>query len=463
MRTPHRPSRFVSGAALLVALATACSDSGGPSPADSQALEGAFVPIYRDTTPAVLESRQSALTAAGAAPVTAVTPDFYIALNKKELGQKFFLSAYLTQMAPRGVASGAARSLGTRVVSFKVQNGKLFMFDVADDKVWSDTFRPEVVLEAYPLIEDYAPFQRMRGASDYVLFDPAAGLNRFRLLQDSWLPVEVALSFSQRFRALPDGAAFQQVFSGILRVYGVDEFGSAVLGLPSVTGTLSLALRRYREGDGFAPMPMPPVEHYLPSHPRLVPNQDDAQASVLKWSVRPGKPIVWKIAPLATTLAATPEFAGVDFVGAIKRGIESWNVAFGFRALEARLADPGESFGDDDVNYFILDGHRGYGAAFANLRSNPNSGEVRGASVYMPLVFFVPYLQPPAEPLTPGSSETVRVARPAPAAKPVRFAWGAAVEEALCERPMPNLQQIAATPTPAQPELTTAQKIERLL
>ena len=34
------------------------------------------------------------------------------------------------------------------------------------------------------------------------------------------------------------------------------------------------------------------------------------------------------------------------------------------------------------MNYFIFDRDRSFTGAFANWRSNPNTGEIRGASVY---------------------------------------------------------------------------------
>ena len=54
----------------------------------------------------------------------------FIAINKSELTNKWFLSAFLTQWHPE--SNLPVQSLGTKVVSFKVQNGQLFVFDVAD-------------------------------------------------------------------------------------------------------------------------------------------------------------------------------------------------------------------------------------------------------------------------------------------------------------------------------------------
>src|SRR5947209_3235190 len=108
---------------------------------------------------------------------------FYLAINKSELGKKYFLSAYLTEYFPGAVGSGAARSMGTRVVTFKVQNGKLFVFDAADGKKDSNTFDPSLIVDAYPIVTGVLTGTN---AQNFIVFDPAAGMNRFDALADAF-------------------------------------------------------------------------------------------------------------------------------------------------------------------------------------------------------------------------------------------------------------------------------------
>src|SRR5262249_28353442 len=110
--------------------------------------------------------------------------DFYLAIRKTELGKNYFLSAYMKQYFPGAVAGGAARSMGTRVVSFRAQNQKLFVFDVDATKVSSDTFDPQVLVEAYPFVAN-AAFNARPHAQDYVLIDPSSGLNHFGVLGEA--------------------------------------------------------------------------------------------------------------------------------------------------------------------------------------------------------------------------------------------------------------------------------------
>src|SRR4051812_3919919 len=107
---------------ILVTTAGCSRDSGEQldtdrvQPAPPSALTGPFVPIYRQVSGTTIQHRRLALSTASAAGqgAPAMTQDFYLAINKNELGNKWFLSAYLSQAAPRGPDSGAAVSLGTR-------------------------------------------------------------------------------------------------------------------------------------------------------------------------------------------------------------------------------------------------------------------------------------------------------------------------------------------------------------
>jgi hypothetical protein len=478
----RKPHLRLSLCVLLLAAASVglgsvgCADDPLPrSEAAPPPLQGAIVPIYREVGSDELERRRSALGQEGDIACVRCAPsanqDFYLAIRKSELDQKWFLSAFLNQLAPNGVDSGAAVSLGTRVVSFQVQNRKLFVFDVADDKIWSDRFRPEVLLEAYPIINGFAAFDRLPGASEYVLFDPAAGLNRFRFLQETSTPLDVELSFSQRFRAIADGVTFEQVFSGSLRRLNAIPGTPNLSAPPRVTGTLSLALRRYSEGEGYVPTPMPMREHYFRSPSKLVPNEGVRTFTAAKWNVQADGPrILWKIAPdLPARLQEDPRFADIDFAGAIAAGIESWNAAFAAPMIEARLADPAESHGDDDVNYFIFDANRSIGGAFANFRMNPNNGEIRGASVYfafgvLDAIGELPETawsgQSPAE-----AEESSVLLAPQPARKVADpgLAWGEVSQESLCDLVLPTWEEVLTAEPPASPPFTRKQKIERFL
>jgi hypothetical protein len=364
----------------------------GPGLPPPSVLEGPFVPIYRNPAPGAISQplRQggpddSPVSRTTSAPdETRAEEDFYLAINKKELGQRWFLSSFLRQ-SDFGEHSW---SMGTDVVSFKVQNGKLFIFRAEKDLAPSEAIQPEFIIEAYPLVSGVETFEKIGNASDYVLFDPAAGLNRFTVLGENEFNININLVFSQKFRSISDGVTFEQVWSGTFTEAGKPP--------EKLAGTLALAMRRYAEGEGFKPMPLPKTPFFFNSTPRVVQDQGTKTAYAIKWNVRAGgKPIQWVISGLAEKIRSQPHLAEFDFLSAIKTGIESWNQVFGFRALEARPAKDGEDPGQDNVNYFIFDTDRAADSAYAQFRPNPNTGEIRGASVYFPIGLIEGDIPPP--------------------------------------------------------------------
>ncbi len=317
---------------------------------------------------------------------------FYVAVNKNEIaqGSRWFFSAYLSQWQPSEVTP--MQSLGTRVVSFKVQNGKLFVFDVADGKAWSDTLDPKVVIEAWPIVTDYAAFNALPGASNYVLFDPAAGLNRFSFVSDAfagaWVRFQTDLTYLSRFRDLPDGVAFDEIFTGYTETPDLAD-------LPSwspfrASGTLSMALRRYSEGAGFTPRELVANERFFFGSGNLRYVKDEAKVSqyTVKWNLHPGmQPIQWRISRQVMQLQNDPRLAGVDVIGAITRGVEGWNDVLGYPVFKVVPTGSADEPGDDEKNFIVVDPNPGAGLAFANWRENPNTGEIRGASVYFSAAF----------------------------------------------------------------------------
>ena len=384
-------SRLSLSLAAVLATGSACMSESDPAvappinpdvPGNADQLDGAFVPISRnaDGTAARVFS---ALATNDGSKATGVEQDFYLAISKKELGSRWFLSTYMAQSETTETGD-FAWPYGTAVVSFKVQNGKLFMFRTQDGTDFSDLIKPEFVMEAYPLVTGVKSFDSKTNSSDYILFDPAAGMNRFTILGEKTFGVDVSLVFSQKFRKIKDGYTFEQVWTG--------KPTDPMAELQQVSGTLSLALRRYAEGEGYVPMVLPQggPSFFFATAPLRVKNEGTVMQYAQRWNINPkSAPIVWAISPLAEQVSKDPRFAAYDIVGAIKTGIESWNQVFGFRALEARLAKEGEEYGADDVNYLAFDTDKSHQTAFGVSRYNPNTGEIRGASIYFPLAIFI--------------------------------------------------------------------------
>jgi uncharacterized protein DUF4953 len=332
----------------------------------------------------------SALTQGHAPPdlrgLPEATADFYLAIRRGALAQRWFLGAFIKQYYPGGVDGWSKVSLGTRVVSFAEQNERLFIFDASDAFASSAVEDPELLLEAYPIVDEPS-FAELPGASDYVLVDPGAGLNRFGVAGYTYadpdlsfpLPVRIGLSFLQNFQGGPDGAAFEQVFAGEIE----EEAG-----VSSVWGTLGVSLRRYFEGPGYAPMAAIDPPHFISFNSRLLPDSaGQITADLSRWNLHRGmEPI--RVPIRGGAYRAQAAFPDEPILDSLVRGVESWNDVFGYRVFDAVLEDTEEV--PDDTGAFMMVDYPGSGAgfAFANLNVNPNSGETLGGTVYLSGVFF---------------------------------------------------------------------------
>jgi Met-zincin len=325
---------------------------------------------------------------------------FLLAIKKSAMTKRWFLSAFLSQIHPANASNIPFSSLSTKVVSFKEQNGKLYVFDVDNSKKWSDQLDPQVVIDAYPIINSTV-FGSFAGANDYLLIDPSAGLNKYSAYSDvaagdsvqfPSATFTVNLNYSKGFRRYDDGIAFDQVFTGYSNI---PDFSSTISGPENpyrASGTLTMSLREYKEGAGF--IPTEPIGNnegsiYFESKPALIPNTNSSQVYANKWNFKPGmKPRKWVISKNILEIAKSPELKDYDVVGAIKLGIEQWNDAYGFKVFEAAVAGPNDTIGDEDKSFLLVDDNPSAGFAFANWRDNPNTGEIRAASIYFSSVWF---------------------------------------------------------------------------
>ena len=429
-------------AAASVLVTAACGGSAAQPQAAPGVLDGsAFVAVPKGIGFAAASQLRSGQMRTLASSQLSAGESFFLAIKKTELTKRYFLSAYLEQVFPDGVLGGAASSMGTRVVSFRIQNDQLFLFDASDIFASSDVFDPTLVLEAWPIVTSSDKFNKDSDKDKYVLIDPAAGLNRFSLFADYFYQppqFRVGLSYLQNFKKLSDGAAFDQVFTGEATA-PVHGFDGNEYNLNRVSGTLGIALREYKEGKGFSTIDPPLDEYFFLSFPRIVPNAGFSVQTPVKWNVQPGmKPIKWTISPYAKTLAADPFYGRYDIAGAVKRGVENWNSVFGFKVFEASVGASDATPGDDATNFIYLDVNPAVGFAFADWRTNPNSGEIRGASVYLNTIWvdIGAFLFDPAA--FTARSQKPDIFAAAPRAR-YRFGWAGMSPEVLCEFPVSPL------------------------
>ena len=370
---------FKTFSAFLIVAVTGCQGSVVPG-----TLSDAFVKVDRTLSP----ETQSAIRTM-AVPTTDGDQSFYIGVKKTELGQRYFMSAFMKQFFPGATGGGAGYPLGTKVVTFRVQNGKLFVFDASDLNKTSDAFDPTLIIEAYPVVTDNAAFNATPGSKNYVLFDPAAGLNKYGFVENMFdsnefygasTDFQVDLAYSTNFKSVSDGAVWDEVFTGSTSQPVQLNDGSQASTFKA-SGTLGLALRKYKETPGYQALAYPDKPFYWTSEPKLVPNTGGQEVAINAnhWAVSKGHPIHWVLDP--RILDAQKQYPQYDIVGALERGVTNWNKVFGFEALTVSIAKPDESWGDDNTAYVLWDPSP-VGIAWATEVSNPNTGEIRNAWIY---------------------------------------------------------------------------------
>src|SRR5690348_5236222 len=98
---------------LCALVAAGCSGGAAPAPApgaDDLSHGDAFVAITRPLDGPAARIRAQSV------PATDAPSAFYLAIHKPELGQRYFLSAYIKQYSPGEINTTAALGIGTRVV-----------------------------------------------------------------------------------------------------------------------------------------------------------------------------------------------------------------------------------------------------------------------------------------------------------------------------------------------------------
>jgi hypothetical protein len=368
-----KPHFCALGALLATTIAPGCTGTVEETGVEEDA---AFLSVPKGTTDALSAAASGAAMGLNARIDGA---DFYLAIHKSQLGKQWFMTANLEQFYP-GLEPGY--TVGTRVVSFEVQNGQLLVMDASDARQRSDSYEPQaVIIDAYPIIEGYRAFMGVYGWRNYVLFDPAHSANDYFDL-GNWMsamddgytgyPIETQVAFLQRFRELEDGISYDRVFAGAWRT---DDQ------LLNVAGTLGLSIREYSESPGFEPFPRPYTNHFF-----TAPLWEGPYAG--RWAIEQGmEPITWTIS--SSVLDVDQQYPDYDIVGAIRRGVEGWNDVFGFTALRAEVDATEGRVIDDEKNMLLVDADPSMPYAFADWRINPNTSEVRGASVFFSSIFIV--------------------------------------------------------------------------
>lgn len=156
---------------VAVGALVGCASDSPEISSDVLAGEDLLVPIPRELDDEAAMKRSEIAGKSELRHGNSQSTSFYLAVRRSALEQKWFWSVYLKELQPYGPSP---RTLGTKVVRFRIQNDKLFVFDADDRRATSDVFHPDLIIDAFPIVDD-VPFHSLPGSGNYVLIDPGAG------------------------------------------------------------------------------------------------------------------------------------------------------------------------------------------------------------------------------------------------------------------------------------------------
>lgn len=314
--------------------------------------------------------------------------DFLIGVHESQLNRRYFLSGFLESSSPSLPPVG----LGTRVVSFKLQNSKLFVLNADDRSVEKLDFQTPEIIDVLPVLRSYRGIPMSLVAPGYVVFDPDSALNGLEVVSSPLAaaagaigveaqPFQIQMSYSRDFQSLDDGFRFKKVLTGQSSASSTrDPSGRRNL---AMSATVSVTMRDYSESEGFTRMEQIETPFFFSSLPHALPDSGGKTRNfVERWHLFPGmKPIHWEVSPWLARQHEVPGWESFDAMGAISRAVEAWNQAIGYKALSVGWSlEPG-AFGRDDRNFILFERGASSGYSYADFRSNPNTGEIRGATV----------------------------------------------------------------------------------
>ena len=136
-------------------------------------------------------------------------------------------------------------------------------------------------------------------------------------------------------------------------------------------------LSPYVPNEGFIPKETSNFEWvgFFETSPTFVEKSGYTKTYINKWDLR--KPIVFSIS------ANTPK----RLVRSIKEGVLYWNKAFAAEVLQVRMAPEGVTAPDPRYNIIQWVPNDAAGSAYADMLTDPRTGEILHAQVYLPSVF----------------------------------------------------------------------------
>ena len=296
-------------------------------------------------------------------------------LRKKSLGKDFLLR---TNMITSGI-SPQFSGLKSRVVYFEKKQDKLFMFERSKGHQNYDELKPSLILTSYPIKSETAKI---------VEFDFTRGSTELLTLAD-WYAQDYNgdkhASFEERFHGLPlRNAYLDKIYQDRKSSEGVQinlkaQVVSANHSFVKTPVELRFFLEEYHSNPNFNPSESHKTKDdsgYFEIEPTINHKQKHVTYAT-KFDI--SKPIIFAISH------NTPK----EYRESVREGILYWNKAFGKKVIQVIDAPEGEEAPNYKFNIVQWIHWKDAGYAYADAQSDPTTGEILNAQVYLTSSFAI--------------------------------------------------------------------------
>lgn len=291
--------------------------------------------------------------------------DYQLALNKSALNKEYFLFTSLHQGAPINFG----RSQRSKIVSFEKQGNQLYLFESLTQKEYSRSLSTKKILAAFPITHE---------DEKTLYFDFKQGMNRL-VYASEWYhgspednqeyPLKIDLSYIEQMK-IEEDRLFINLISQITPPRA--EF--------PVSMEIKFTFMPYSENPNFKLKLATDKQRvgFFEGQPLIEAGTARMRKPIFRFD-ETKFPITYHISQ------SVPE----DYVQAVKDGILYWNRVFGREALKVERLKEGQRVLDAGLNVVQWVDFDAAGSAYADMKVNPLTGELKQVSVFMTSVFAV--------------------------------------------------------------------------
>ena len=289
-----------------------------------------------------------------------------IGITTENLNKEFLLQSSVMNQTPIAMSSG----LRSRVVMFKDVGDSVVMLESPDGKTINDNFPTNIILAKFPILGR---------EQDTIFFDFEKGMSQIFVSGDWYSYREGDVSYTDTFQTIDVNLSYLEDIKFEDERLIIRQISQIPTGLGSVSSVeVKYYLQPYAPSETFKPaMPAEFAKFGYFTTAGQYNDAGEAVAYATKFDTT--KPIRFGVS------ANTPK----EYQQAVIDGILYWNNALEGNPIEAVVAEPGVTAPNFDLNMVQWVDWDDAGFAYADAQSDPRTGEILHAQVFMTSVFAI--------------------------------------------------------------------------